>query len=202
MPGQIYVISGPSGTGKSTIIRGVREKTPGLAYSISHTSRAPRGGEQDGVHYHFVDQGTFRRMIEEGAFAEWARVYDDYYGTSYVSIENQVDQGGEVIMDLDPQGARNIKKAYQESILIFILPPSYGELEKRLRARATDEENVIQSRLHKARQELKECVHYDYLIFNEDLDRAVAETEAVITANRCKRACRLSEVERVFHITG
>lgn len=200
MPGQLYVISGPSGTGKSTIIGRLREKIPELAYSISHTTRAPRGGEKDGVHYHFVDQGTFRRMIEDGAFAEWAMVYDDYYGTAYASIAKQVDQGVDVIMDLDPQGARNIKKAYQESILIFILPPSYGELEKRLRARATDEEKVIQSRFHKAREELKECVHYDYLIFNDDLDRAVSEAEAVITANRCKRARRLSEVEKVFHI--
>lgn len=200
MPGQIYVISGPSGVGKSTIIGRLREKNPSLAYSISHTSRAPRRGEEDGVHYHFVDRGTFRRMIEEGAFAEWAMVYDDYYGTAYASIGNQVDQGSEVIMDLDPQGAKNIKKAYQESILIFILPPSREELERRLRARATDEEKVIQSRLHKASLELEECVHYDYLIINDDLERAVSEAEAIVTAKRCEKARRISEIEKVLHI--
>jgi len=200
MPGQIYVISGPSGTGKSTIIRRVRENTPGLAYSISHTSRAPRKGEEDGVHYHFVEGAAFQTMIDNGDFLEWARVYDDYYGTAFSSIQHPLDSGDDVIMDLDPQGAKNVKKAYHEGILIFILPPSYEELEKRLRARATDEEKVIQSRLQKAHRELKECFHYDYLIFNDDLQRAVSEVEAIIAANRCTKARRLSEVQNLFQL--
>ena len=200
MTGQIYVISGPSGAGKSTIIRRLRDKTSGLVYSISHTSRAPRGKEDDGVHYHFVDRTTFRTMIEDGAFLEWAQVYDDYYGTAYSSIENQLDSGADVIMDLDPQGAKNIKKAHPKSILIFILPPSYEALEKRLRERATEEEVAVQSRLQKARRELRECVHYDYLIVNDVLDKASSEAEAVITANRCRKSNRLSEVEKTFQV--
>ena len=200
MAGQIYVISGPSGAGKSTIIRSLRDKTSDMAYSISHTSREPRGKEEDGVHYHFVDSATFRAMIEDGAFLEWARVYDDYYGTAYSSIEDQLDSGIDVIMDLDPQGAKNIKKAHPASILIFILPPSYEALEKRLRERATEEERAIQSRLQKARRELMECVHYDYLIINDDLDKASCEAEAVITASRCRKSERLSEVKKTFKI--
>ncbi|MBW1943581.1 MAG: guanylate kinase [Deltaproteobacteria bacterium] len=200
MTGQIYVISGPSGAGKSTIIRSLRDKTSDLVYSISHTSRGPRGKEEAGVHYHFVDRTTFRAMIEDGAFLEWARVYDDYYGTAYSSIEDQLDSGNDVIMDLDPQGAKNIKKAHPASILIFILPPSYEALEKRLRERATEEERAIQSRLRKAHRQLMECVHYDYLIVNDILDKASSEAAAVITANRCAKARRLSEIEKIFKL--
>ena len=200
MTGQIYVISGPSGVGKSTIIRGLRDKTSDMVYSISHTSREPRGKEEDGVHYHFVDRTTFRAMIEDGAFLEWARVYDDYYGTAFSSIEDQLDSGSDVIMDLDPQGAKNIKKAHPASILIFILPPSNEVLEKRLRDRGTEEEGAIQSRLQKAHRQLMECVHYDYLIVNDTLDKASSEAAAVITANRCTRARRLSEVEKTFKL--
>lgn len=201
MAGQIYVISGPSGVGKSTIIRNLRDHVVDLSYSISHTSRAPRGTEKDGVHYHFVSEKTFREMIENGAFLEWARVYDDYYGTAYPGVEQQLASGCDVIMDLDTQGAANIRKARPESILIFILPPSYEALEKRLRVRATDREGVIQSRLRKAQRELRECVHYDYLIVNDTLERAVSEAEAVITADRCRKSRRLSEIESTFGIT-
>jgi guanylate kinase len=200
MTGQIYVISGPSGVGKSTIIRGLRDKTSDMVYSISHTSREPRGKEEDGVHYHFVDRATFRAMIEDGAFLEWARVYDDYYGTAFSSIEDQLDSGSDVIMDLDPQGAKNIKKAHPASILIFILPPSNEVLEKRLRERATEAEMAIQSRLQKARGELMECVHYDYLIVNDALDKASSEAAAVITASRCAKARRLSEIKKAFKL--
>ncbi len=200
MAGQIYVMSGPSGVGKSTIIKRLRDRTPDLVYSISHTSRAPRGREKDGVHYHFVDRNTFRAMIEDGAFLEWARVYDDYYGTAYSSVKEQLDSGVDVIMDLDTVGAGNIRKAHPESVLIFILPPSYGELENRLRQRATEEEGAIQSRLQKARREIMECVHYDYLIVNDDLDKASREAEAVITANRCRKTNRLPDVEKTLQI--
>jgi guanylate kinase len=200
MAGQIYVISGPSGVGKSTIIKGLREKFADLAYSISHTSRAPRGKEKDGVHYHFVDRITFRTMIEDGAFLEWARVYDDYYGTAYSSVQQQLDSGVDVIMDLDTQGAKNIRKAHPESILIFILPPSREALEKRLRGRATEKEEAMQSRLRKAHRELAECVHYDYLIINDILDKASREAEAVIIAGRCRKTNRLSEVEKTLNL--
>lgn len=200
MPDQIFVISGPSGVGKSTIIRKLRDHVDGLVYSISHTSRAPRGKEQEGVHYHFVDRAAFRAMIEEGAFLEWAQVYDDYYGTAYSSVQQQLDSGCDVIMDLDTQGAKNIRKARPESVLIFILPPSQEVLEERLRKRATDEEAAIHSRLQKAKRELMECVHYDYLIFNDTLDDAIREAEAVITASRCRKSARISEVEKIFGI--
>jgi guanylate kinase len=202
MPGQIYVVSGPSGVGKSSIIQAVRQRVDGLGYSVSHTSRKPRGREVDGVDYHFVDRETFQRMIDQGAFVEWAGVYDDYYGTSLTSLQSQVSKGLDVIMDVDIQGAKNIKKASKESVLIFILPPSLEALKKRLRHRKTDDERVITRRIEKASKEIQSCLSYDYLVFNDRLEEAVEETKSIIIAERCKRARRIAKAEELFDIKG
>ncbi|HEJ84175.1 MAG TPA: guanylate kinase [Desulfobacteraceae bacterium] len=200
MPGQLYVISGPSGVGKSTIIKILRERVDGLGYSISHTSRRPRPGERNGVEYHFVNPETFEGMIEKGAFVEWARVYDHFYGTAFTSLEDQVNRDLDVLLDLDPQGGGRIREAFPGSILIFILPPSPQALEERLRGRATEDEGVIRARLEKARREIRECLHYDYLIFNLDLGRAVTEAASIITADRCRKVRQLPKLEKTFDL--
>ncbi len=201
MHSQLYVISGPSGVGKSTIINQIIKKVKGLGYSISHTSRPPRGKEVDGVHYHFVERKKFRHMIDDGAFVEWATVYDDFYGTSYASLKDRMDQGLDVVMDLDILGAENVKKHFKDAILIYVLPPSLEELEKRLRGRATDYKIVIGERLKKVQAELKACVGYDYIVFNKDLQTVVHEVESIITSVRCLKSTQLPLAEKIFRIS-
>jgi len=201
MHSQLYVISGPSGVGKSTIINQIIKKVKGLGYSISHTSRPPRGKEVDGVHYHFVERKKFRHMIDDGAFVEWATVYDDFYGTSYASLKDRMDQGLDMVMDLDILGAENVKKHFMDAILIYVLPPSLEELEKRLRGRATDDKIVIGERLKKVQTELKACVGYDYIVFNKDLQTVVHEVESIITSVRCLKSKQLPLAEKIFHIS-
>jgi guanylate kinase len=198
MPGQIYVFSGPSGAGKSTLIRAVKQGIAGLEYSISHTSRRPRGNEQDGADYHFVEREVFRRMIDQGEFAEWAEVYDDCYGTSFESLKRAIDKGLDVIMDIDVQGARNIKRIFKESVLIFVLPPSLQVLEERLKARGTDDEAALEKRVERASKEIGNCAWYDYLIFNDSLEEAVQEAGSIIIAERCRRAQRLAKAQTLF----
>lgn len=201
MHSQLFVISGPSGVGKSTIINQIIKRMKGLGYSISHTSRKPRAKEEDGVHYHFVERKEFRRMVEDGAFVEWATVYDDYYGTSFASLKEQMDRGLDVVMDLDIKGAENVKKHFKETTLIYVLPPSIEELEKRLRERATDDKSVIGERLKKISIELKACVDYDYIVFNKDIDTVVYEVESIITSVRCLPSKQLPLAEKIFHIS-
>ena len=198
MPGQLFVISGPSGVGKSTIVAALGKSVDGLGYSVSYTSRRPRGAEVDGKDYHFVDKETFEGLIEDGAFVEWARVYDDYYGTSFAAVKEQIASGVDVLMDVDAQGARNIRDHFQDSVLIYVLPPSLGILERRLKTRGTDAENALRMRLEKAAIEIKECVWYDYIIINNELEKAVEETQAVITAERCRSARREQVVKKIF----
>lgn len=201
MSGQLYVITGPSGVGKSTIIRRLRKKLPGIGYSVSHTTRKPRKNEADGVNYHFADRETFEGMIKEKAFVEWAEVYHDLYGTSFASLRSQTDQGLDVVMDLDSQGAKNIKGSFEDSVLIYILPPSLQVLEERLRGRASDDEVEIKARLDKARKEIESCGDYDYIIFNEDLNRTIDEVTAIIVSSRCHKSKCLARVEKTFGIS-
>jgi guanylate kinase len=200
MLGQLYVFSGPSGAGKSTLIGAVRKRIPGLEYSISHTSRPRRGQEQDGVDYFFVDREAFRRMIDQGEFAEWAEVYQDYYGTSFSSLRGPMENGLDVMMDVDVQGAKNIKRIFAESVLIFVLPPSLQVLEKRLKQRGTDDEAALEKRIERASREIGNCRWYDYLIFNDSLEDAVLEASSIIIANRCRRARRIAKTEELFHL--
>jgi guanylate kinase len=200
MSARIYAFSGPSGAGKSTILEHVMQEVGGLGYSISHTSRKPRGQEMNGVEYHFVDRAVFEAMIKNRDFAEWAEVYGDYYGTSIDAITLQMEQGLDVLMDVDVQGAKNIKGSFQESRLIYILPPSLNELENRLRRRGTDEEDRIALRIEKAQKEIPNCVWYDYIIFNWDLKDSVKEAESIILADRCIVSRQLPKARDVFEI--
>ena len=200
MSGNLFVISAPSGAGKSTIIKALKERIEGLGYSISHTSRKPRGNENDGIEYHFLKKETFRSMIDAGAFVEWAQVYDDLYGTSFSSLDEQTASGLDVLLDLDTQGAKNIKKHFKNSVLIYVLPPSLDVLEKRLMARGTDAETVIKSRMKKTSSEIKQCVWYDYIIVNDDLEKAIKEAQAIIMSVRCRTDQQIPIVKEMFDV--
>ena len=171
-----------------------------MGYSISHTSRMPRSNEVNGVDYHFVDKRTFKSMIEKRAFVEWAEVYNDLYGTSFSSLNEQVDQGLDILSDLDNQGAKNIKKHMKESILVYILPPSQKVLEKRLKERGTDDDGTIDIRITRALREMKECVLFDYIIINDHVDGAVKNLEAVIISERCRNARMLPRISDIVEL--
>ena len=194
------MISAPSGAGKSTILKALKGRIEGIGYSVSHTTRRPRGTEKDGTDYHFVERETFSRMIDAGDFVEWARVYDDLYGTSSSSLNEQTATGLDVLLDVDSQGARNIKKNYKTSVLIYVLPPSLEVLRKRLMARGTDDENAIRARMEKVPHEIKQCLWYDYIIINEDLEKAIEEAQAIILSTRCRTAQQAPVVEKLFDI--
>ena len=198
MAGQLFIISAPSGAGKSTILMALRKRLPGLGYSISHTTRKPRGNERNGVDYHFVDDRTFTRMIDEDAFVEWAKVYDNFYGTSSSDLKDQTASGLDVLMDVDIQGGRNIKDRFPDSVLIFLMPPSLEELERRLRKRGTDNEQVIRARMEMAADDIKNCVWYDYIIVNDKLEKAIDETQSIIVSKRCATARQLPEIKKFF----
>lgn len=198
MPGQLFVISGPSGAGKSAIVSALRERIDRLGYSISHTSRSARGVEKNGTDYHFVDKETFEDLIEAGDFVEWAEVYNDYYGTSFAAINEQIASGIDILLDVDAQGARNIKDHFENNVLIYLLPPSLDVLESRLKARGTDTESILRMRLKKAANEIKECTWYDYIIINDDLEKAISEAEAIIVAERCRAARQEQAVKNIF----
>jgi len=185
--GNLFVISAPSGAGKSTILKKLLAKVPNLAFSVSHTTRNPRPGESDGREYHFVDRPTFEGMCADQAFLEWAEVHGNLYGTSRAAIEAQQAQGIDVFLDIDVQGAGQLRDCgHPGAIFLFIAPPSWAELERRLRGRGTDPEETVQLRLHNARREMKDANRYDYLVVNDQLDEAVEVLRAVIIAERCK----------------
>jgi guanylate kinase len=197
MAGTLFVISAPSGGGKSTIAAAVRQRVEGLSYSISHTTRSPRRGEQDGTDYHFVDQRAFTQMIDEGAFLEWARVYDHLYGTALSGIRELVASGRDILLDVDVQGGQHIKTRFPESILIFLVPPSLTVLEQRLRNRGTDDEAVIRSRMEQAADDIRECAWYDYIVVNDRLEKAIHETESIIISERCRVKRQLPRVKKI-----
>ena len=198
MTGQIFVFSAPSGAGKSTIAEALMERVDGLAYSISHTSRPPRGSEQDGVDYHFITRSTFRDMIEKNAFLEWAQVHGHLYGTSLEAINKQVSGGFDILMDVDVQGGRNVKKQSPDSVLIFLLPPSLETLENRLTTRGTDGPSVVRKRMAQASEEIKSCSWYDYIVINDDLEKAIHEAQSIIVSERCRRLRRMDWVSAHF----
>ena len=201
MRGQPFVISAPSGAGKSSVIKALRGRVDGLGYSVSHTTRQRRRGEKDGVDYHFIDSEGFNRMVKEGAFIEWAKVYTDFYGTAISSIDKQLAKGFDVLLDLDVQGAKGIREHYKNSVLIYLLPPSLRVLRKRLIERGTDDEAVIRKRMESAEREIESCILYDYIVINDELERAVDEAEAIIISERCRTDRRIHHVKTSFNIS-
>ena len=198
--GQLFVITAPSGTGKNTIIEMVRKDLKGLGYSISHTTRAPRKGEIDGVHYYFVGKKKFEKMIQAQEFVEWAIVYNELYGTSISSVRSAQVSGKDVLLDLDIQGARQVKKRFPDSTSIFIVPPSLKTLRERLEKRSSHDGTDIDLRMTEALQEIRGCRDFDFLIVNDELREAVREVEAVIVAAKAQTKLRLPSVEKMLDI--
>ena len=199
--GRLFVFSAPSGAGKTTIVDNLRKIVSSIGYSVSHTSRELRGSEKDGIHYHFVDRETFSRMADSGAFVEWAEVYENFYGTSFSSLDSQITQGFDVLLDLDAQGAKNIKKHYPDSVLVYVLPPSLEVLEKRLRGRGTDDEKVMKLRIEKALNDIKSCAWYDYVIINDDLETAIGDARSIVTSERCRTTLQTQKISELFGIS-
>lgn len=191
--GHVFVIAAPSGTGKTTICRRIRERDPRLCLSTSHTTRKPRTGEQDGVHYHFVSEGEFRALVKDGAFLEHAEYGGNIYGTSWAAIEAPLARGNDVVLEIEVQGAAQVQQRIADACLIFLLPPSLAVLEERLRGRGTDEEAVIQRRMALADRELAAAHLFDFAVVNDDLERAVADVLEVIAAVRAGRGDSLSD---------
>ena len=184
MQGNIFVISAASGTGKTTLIARLLQHHSDIRVSVSHTTRAPRRGEENGKHYHFVSVPEFERMIEEGQFVEYAKVYGNYYGTSTQSLESPTRQGVDVILEIDTQGAEQIRRLLPQAYSIFIAPPSLATLEQRLHQRAADAPQVIAVRLAEARNEIEQARLFDYLVVNDDLAAAEAALLHIIKSQR------------------
>ena len=186
--GLLLVLSAPSGTGKTTLARRLVQAHPDAEFSVSVTTREPRGAERDGVDYRFVDALTFQRMIEQDQLVEWAEVHDNFYGSPQSVVDRAFSTGGIAVFDIDVQGGRSIRRRYPEAVLVFVLPPSMAELERRLRERGTESEDAIRRRMLAARSELEQGTRvYDYVVVNDTVDRAYAELEAIVSAERSRR---------------
>lgn len=199
--GLLIVVSGPSGAGKGTICSALREQFPNIQYSISMTTRDPRPGEVDGVNYYFADNARFEQLLAEDAFLEHAKVYDHYYGTPKKYVYQMLEEGKHVMLEIDIQGAMQVKERYPQGVFIYIVPPSRAVLEKRLRGRQTDSDDVIAGRLAKAREELDWIDRYDYVIVNDDLNKAVDEAASILKAEQCKvtrNAHRIAHTKELY----
>lgn len=185
-PGSVIVLSAPSGAGKSTLVRRLLQYEPVLGFSVSHTTRPPRAGEHDGEHYHFVSADRFRHMIHAGDFLEWALVHGEHYGTSREEVARRTEAGKDVLLDIDVQGALQIRGAAPAATLVFLLPPSYDELRRRLQQRGTEDASSIERRLRRAEEETRDASFYDYFVVNDDLEQAVGDLRAILRAARHK----------------
>jgi guanylate kinase len=178
--GHLFVIAAPSGAGKTSLVRALMRREPALRFSISYTTRTQRPAERHGHDYFFVDRAEFERMIEAGEFLEHARVFDNYYGTARRQVEQSLAAGQDLILEIDWQGAQQVRRALPECQSIFVLPPSRQELERRLRGRGTDSEEVVERRLHDAAGDMGHWQEFDYVVVNDDFERALAELQAIV----------------------
>lgn len=190
--GALFVVSGPSGSGKTTLLHAALEAVPGLEFSVSATTRAPRAGERDGVDYHFVTRAAFERLLEEGALLEHAEVYGNFYGTPRAPVEAALAEGRSIVLDIDVQGAAQVRAAHPEAVSVFVLPPNLAAIEARLRARGLDDDTIVARRVREADEQLAEAAEYDYLVMNDDLPSAHTQFQAVLVAELLRRSRRES----------
>ncbi len=200
--GSLIIVSGPSGAGKSALASSVLGVLPGLRFSISYTTRPPRESERDGADYHFVTRTQFETLARCGELLEWAEVYGNFYGTSRKFVDETLEQGDDVLLDVDVQGARSIREMRPGAISIFILPPSYRILRSRLENRRLDKDYVIENRLRIARREIIQYRDYDYLIINDEFERSFEELKAIILGSRCRMTTRAESAESIIATFG
>ena len=186
MPGTLFIVTAPSGAGKTTLVRGLLQRDARVQLSISYTTRDPRPGEQDGREYNFVDVPTFRSLRDRGEFLEWAEVHGNYYATSRVWLKAQIEAGRDTLLEIDWQGAQQVRKAFPQAIGVFILPPSLPTLKERLAGRGTDSSEVIARRFAAARDEMRHVDEFEYVIINDDLQQALANLRSVVAAARLR----------------
>ena len=201
-PGNLVVVAAPSGAGKSSLVKALLELDAHLAVSVSHTTRAPRGQEQDGREYHFVDEASFRAMVARNEFFEWAQVHGALYGTSRKAIEARLQAGEDVVLEIDWQGALQIKQLFPHAVLIFILPPSWDELAQRLHRRGEDRAETIARRLENAREEVAQARHFDFVIINALFETALFDLKTVVHSQRLKYAAQMRNRSQVFSALG
>ena len=185
-PGELFIVSGPSGVGKGTICKRLIEETEGIELSVSATTREPREGEVDGVNYYFMDKDAFQERIDQGGFLEYAEVFGNFYGTPLKPVEEKLAKGIDVLLEIDVQGGAKVKEVYPEGIFLFILPPSLEELRNRLIKRGKDSMEVIEHRLSIAMEEIRQMFGYDYFVVNDDLEEAVRLVKAIVTAEHAR----------------
>jgi guanylate kinase len=194
----VFIISAPSGSGKSTLVHRLLQTVPGLSFSISYTTRPPRPSEKDGVDYVFISRQEFEARLARGEFLEYAEVFGNYYGTNRATFEQAVQEGSDLVLDIDVQGARQLKVAIPEAISIFVLPPSRQVLEQRLRARSQDSEEVIRRRLKGAAEEVRNYTQYDYVLINREIEEASARLASIVKAERLRKAKMEEEVRPIL----
>jgi guanylate kinase len=197
-PGTLIVVSAPSGAGKSTLVRMLMERDPQVRHSVSYTTRPPRPGEEDGRDYNFIDIAVFSAMRDRGDFLEWAEVHGNFYGTSRIWLAEQVQSGHDMLLEIDWQGAQQLRRLFPEAVSIFILPPSAAELERRLRSRGQDAEDVIQRRVAAALGEMRHVGEFDFVIINKDLQVAIDDLAAAVRAARLRVASQRARQPEMF----
>jgi guanylate kinase len=196
--GSLFVVAAPSGAGKSSLVKALLEMDSHLGVSVSHTTRAPRGQEQEGREYHFVNEPEFRAMVAAGEFIEWAEVHGNLYGTSHTAIDSRISQGHDVVLEIDWQGALQIKQQFPDTVLVFILPPSWEELAQRLNRRGEDHPDVIAQRLVNARHEVAQARHFDFVIINSLFETAVFDLKTIVHSQRLRYAVLSKNKPAIF----
>lgn len=199
MSGSLFIISAPSGAGKTSLVHGLLARNPQIDLSISYTTRAPREGEVDGIAYHFVSRETFLEMAGRGEFLESAEVYGNYYGTSQSWISQEIAKDRDILLEIDWQGAAQVRKLFPECVSIFILPPSMQALAQRLKGRGTDSKEIIDRRMKAVSEDVAHIAEFDYVIINEDLSEALHEFNAVVLAARLRGTCQLSRHQNLIN---